>query len=578
MPVTASKKKQKGPLLHTQPGFPPAAMSKKASQAIKAFAAGQRHSQAKEWPEAVKQLLIAWDGLPDNSDVLTLLANALVQLGVREKAIEVLQHILTKQEPNANVCAIMLQMANEMEMYDIAIKVGHVLVQMDPDQPNHYVNLASAYGSAGRYDEGIALLQQVLQRHPEHSDLWNNLASIVRFRDGVEAADVFYEESLRLNPRNFKALSNYALSQGARVHLDKALDLFERAIALKPDNPEPRVGAAVLLFHKGMLDKGWDYYDYRYSGRRKQNQSQIFTHGVPEWDGSSLEGKTLLVAAEQGIGDEVMFGNYLPFLYDQAEKLIISCDRRLVSIYQRRFPDAIVERYRDGFHQGYRYRSVVEVEKAKRAGALTIDASIRIGSAARYAWRSTADIKPHPEGFLIADPERAREFREQLAGVSARPKVGIAWRSGFTGVGRTNGYADIEDMGPLFALKDQVDFVCLQYDNCKDELARARDMFGVDVIQFDDVDLKGDIEANLAIMDNLDVMVAAHTAPAHFAMSLGRPTILLSRFSPWWCFGADGRIPFIKDCTFGIPGPDSAWEEIVEDTANRVRTRLGLSS
>jgi len=542
----------------------------------KSLRLGKKAALRHDWAEAVKHLTFAWEALPQDVHLLTILGHCLVQLGVRKQAIEIFELALKEHEPTPDIIAILLQLSLEMEMPTIAIKLGHHLLSMKVSRKDVFQNMASAYNAAGLYDEGIELLQSILPMFPEEAGLWNVLAIMVRNRDGVDAADVFFEEALKHDPDNYQVLSNYALSFGERLDFEKVLELDMRAIAAYPQSPEPHLGAANILFLKGKMKEAWEHYDYRFDKRRKSTQTQHYTHGLPVWDGSDLSDQTLLVAAEQGIGDEVMFGNYLPFLYEQAKRLAIGCDHRLVSIYQRRFPDAVVSAFRDVVTHGYRYRTFPDIEKQMKDGTLKIDCAMPVASVAKYAWTSLDKIAPHPEGFLRACPERAAEIKERLASFGAKPKIGLAWRSGRLTDERKRYYASMQDMGSLLSLHDKVDFINLQYDDCADELKYAKETFGAEVIAFDDIDLKKDIEANLAIMENCDLVVSAIVAPCNFAMALGRPTVVMGVSPPWWSFGHESKIPFVPDAEY-VWGRDAFdWDAITCETKSLVVEKLGL--
>ncbi|MEX0298787.1 MAG: tetratricopeptide repeat protein [Kordiimonas sp.] len=540
----------------------------------KALKLGQDHAEQGEWDKALPHLLIAWEAMPEDVHLLTLIAHGLARLGVREHALAVLERALSVAEPSEDILCVMLNLAIEMEMYSVAVQVGQQLITLYPSKAQHYVNLATAYTGNKQIDQSIEMLQQVLPLFPDNSDLWNVLATQVRDRDGTEAADVFFEEALRLSPNDLKIISNYAISFVQKGQFEKALELNLRAISVNPDVPEPHVGAAQMLFLKGEMEQGWEHYSYRLDTRRKQNQTQVYTHGIEEWQGQEIEGKTLLVCAEQGIGDEVMFGNYLPFLYDRAEKLIIGCEPRLVSLYRRRFPDAIVDHSVDQFKQGYRYRYFPNVQLQINSGELHVDYAIPLAFAPSFEWRSAAEIKPHLDGFLRPCPERAADYRKRLAEIGPKPKVGIAWRSGVFSQQRDYLYGDIEAYKPLMALSDQVDFVNLQYGDVADELEKFSSLYGVNVHNFGDVNLTADIEANVAIMANLDLVVSSCSAPGMFSLSSGRPTILTSAYAPWWCFGRDDGVAFAKDAEFVVCKEKPDWDDIMHRVAQKASDRL----
>lgn len=541
----------------------------------KALKEGKRYAESEEWDKALPPLLAAWDAMPDDIHILTLIAHGLSRLGVREQAIEVLQRALSVSEPTEDVLIVMGTLSYEMELFTIAEKVWLQAIAMNPSNPGHYVNLATAYTGQNELDKSIDMLQEVLPIFPENSDLWNVLATQVRERDGVDAADVFFEEALRLNPNDLKVISNYAMSFGRRNQFDKALELNMRCLEINPNIPEPHIGTGQLLFMMGRMKEAWPHYEYRLNTRRKQNQVQIYTHGLPLWEGQDLEGKTLFVTAEQGIGDEVMFGNYIPFLYDRAEQLVIGCEPRLHSLYKRRFPNAVVDFYIDEFKQGYRYRHFPNAQKQMREGSLDIDFAISVASAPQFEWDEPAKIKSHDEPLLKADPELQELYRKKLSEISDKPKAGISWRSGITTGARLGEYATVADLGPIFELADQVDFINLQYDDCQAELDEIKERYGVTVHQMPDINLKKDIEANVAIMTNCKLMVSPCSAPGMFAMSAGVPTIIMSSLNPWWRFGQKDRALFVRDSQFVFGENNATWPEIINDVQKALQKKLG---
>ncbi len=537
----------------------------------KSLRKGQAHAQNGEWAGAVKHLLKAWEAMPEDLAILTILSHALVQLGVREQAIYVLERALEVHEPNEELIGIILRLAIEMGMYDIGVKLGQQLILLDPGNPTAYVNLATAYSGAKQYDESISMLQQAIPLFPANADLWNVLATQVRERDGVDAADIFFEEALKLRPNDPKILSNYSISFTRRNQIDRALEVSLQSIKADPDLAEPRIGAAQFLFLKGRLSEAWEHYEFRLDSRRKSNQTQHYTHKLPLWQGEALTGKSLFVTAEQGIGDEVMWGSYLPFLYEQAEKLYIGCDPRLVSIYTRRFPDACVASFSDKIVSGYRYRSFVGVENLMKNGEANIDYYVPVASGPRHVWLRPEDVQPHPEGFLSADPQRLGGFKSRFADIGNKPKVGIAWRSGIVSSERAYLYASIEALAPLMELRDKVDFINLQYGEVSDEVAAFKDKYNVTIHTFDDVNLKQDIEANMAIASNCDLVVSSCSAPGMFSMSVGVPTLFMAGAKPWWCFGQENRVPFATNAELFSCRSENEWEKVVQEIADRTQ-------
>lgn len=543
----------------------------------RALKKGQEHAQLGQWEEALPELLKAWDAMPDDLSVLTLLSHSLAQVGVRDKAVMVLERTLELHGATPEIIGVMLNLALEMAMHSVAVKLAHILIEAEPNNPNHYVNLATAYTGANQLDESIEMLQSIIPMFPDNPNMWNVLATQVRSRDGVDASAVFFEEALRLAPDDFKILSNYGHSLLMKGDWDKALELDLRAIEANPKSPEPRLGAAQLLFYKGRFKEAWPHYEFRLNTRRRMSQTQIYTHGVPDWQGESLEGKTLLVCAEQGIGDEILFGNFLPYLYERAEKLVIGCDYRLVDIYRRRFPNAHVERYIDRLVSGYRYRNFPVAQHLNDEGEMPIDYAVPVCSAPKFDWLSNETVTPHPEGFVHPNPDLVADIKERFAAISDKPKVALAWRSGLVNSERSYVYGSVDAMEPLKRLADKVDFINIQYGDVAEELQRVEDMFGFKIHNLEGIDLKMDIDANLAIMDQVDLVVSSCSAPGQFSIAVGAPTVLMAGSKQWWAFGStDGTVPFAKDAELIVGGEIVDWDQIMTAVAGRIESRLGL--
>ncbi len=529
---------------------------------------GQQHAAKQEWPEAVTELLKAWEALPEDLHILTILAHALTQLGVREQAIYVLERALHYHKPTPDVCSVIQQLALDMGFDEIAEKLGHQLVAMDPKTVKHYINLFTALNRQEKYDETIEMAQQMLPMFPNSSDMWNVLATAVKFRDGKEASIVFYEEALRLNPKNHKVLSNIA---DAIADQEIAHQYLERALEVDPNNPEIQIGHAFYLFRTGRLEEAWKNYASRLSSRRVQAQQITYTHRLPEWDGkTSLKDKVVLAACEQGIGDEVMFGLALREIEPHCKQLVIGVDRRMVDIYQRAFPDAIVGAYRDGMLQGYRYRTFPEIEGKIKRGELSVDYAMPFASILQHFWHKTADISFPKKGYLRADPAKSDEWRKRVDALGPGLKVGVTWQSGSVKAARQFGYLKLDDLEPILSVPG-IQFVNMQYSDVSKQVEEFTARTGLKLHRFDDVNLKADIDANLSIMEHLDLVIGPAMSTQVFAAAINRPVWWLTLYKPWWSFGAEEGIPWAPKGRYFARFPDKDWRRNVEDVASALK-------
>jgi len=149
--------------------------------------------------------------------------------------------------------------------------------------------------------------------------------------------------------------------------------------------------------------------------------------------------------------------------------------------------------------------------------------------------KSLADFPMRP--FLVADPVRKSEYREKLKALPGK-KVGICWRSMMLTNKRAKYFASIEQWAPLLKTPG-VSFVNLQYGDVASELQTAREKFGIPVHNFEDLNLKNDLESAAALTDACDLVISAPTAAAAMAGALGRETWFLVASRVWPQLGTD---------------------------------------
>lgn len=535
---------------------------------------GKKYFDRKDWAKAAKYYVAAWDMAPEDKDLLVIVSHLLVQLGVREKAILVLEKALEVNGPTRDVLSIMGEMALTMQMHDIAEKLANIYIEQFPDDPVGYNTLANALGGQEKFDQSIEMMQLMLPIFEDNANLWNTLGSHVSMRDGYAESIVFYEQAAKLAPDDYRIPNNLARTYEYMDNFEAAAIWSERSLELKPGDPEPTLGLGTAQLTLGNLKDGWKYYQARLDPRRT-GQVTHYTHKIPDWDGSDLAGKSIFLASEQGLGDEILFGLVIPRVCEEAEKVYIGCDKRLMSVFERSFPDVEVYYASDITQHGYIYRRFPQFEARLKAGEIEVDCSAEYGSIPQFHWKTIEEIPDFPDGLLKLDPELVAKWKARLDELSDRPKIGLAWRSGKMTADRKRAYLAVEDMAPLFKLarteggRDGVDFINLQYGDCSEELALVKEKFGVTVHAWDDLNLKDDFENTLALMKNIDLTIGAGSSPAMMSMAVGIPVWWMVRQRPWWTFGT-GAVPFHPKGNITTHPVGTAWAEKTPEVAARL--------
>ena len=531
---------------------------------------GQKHFNKGELIKAAPYYTQAWQMDPHNDDLMTILAYVMNNMGARAQAIALLERLLKTKGLDCDILSMIGQLANDMRMYDIGEKVFRIFIDLYPQMTQGYSGLATSLAGQDRQQESIDLLQSVIPMFPEDANLWNTLASHLNELGRGEDAITFFKESIRLDPENYRVFNNISLVYQGMGDIQSALEALKECVKLNSDHPEPLMGLGTLELTIGDLEKGWKNY-----AARKQivsaKSNPHFLVNAEDWIEQDVSGKTVLIMGEQGIGDEVLFAFTFKGLYEQAGKLIIGCDRRLVPTFQRTYPNADVYPHITVEQHGFLYRAFPDMDKKINDGELKLDYKMQFGDWAAHTWSSHDAFTFEPSKAFEVDPERAQYWKERLDAISDRPKVGISWRSGNVKGLRATYYPDLDDIKTILEV-DGVDFINLQYGDCAEELAEL-EKAGLKIHHFDDLDLFKDIDDQMALINNFDLTIGPGSAPAAFSTSVGVPVWYLIMGYPWW--GYDHRIPpHTPQSRLMITNASIPWRELTTHAAACLKSYL----
>lgn len=444
-----------------------------------------------------------------------------------------------------------------------------------------------------RFQAAEEVLRQALALDDQRSEAWLQLGESLFYMDRYPEAKVCYEKGLELDPCSVSchmgvgnvclyleqpdaALAQYKLVEARlpddfRVHANLALAYQEigdfeqafrygsRAVELVVDDEDgdlAKLNLAQICLRQGRLEEGWRYYEHRRSRKRRSS------FGFPEWQGEPLAGKRLLIWQDQGLGDVILFAGMYQEVIEQGGQVLIECERKLLPLVRRSFPDAtVLPRTATNSHpllQG------------------NIDYHIAGGSMPRWLRPTLASFPKPVVANLRVDRDRAAYWRQTLNRLGDEIKVGICWRSSVSKGRRDLSYSEIAEWEAIFALPG-VSLVNLQYDQCEPELEQADKMFGKKVVNFREIDMFDDIDETTALISQLDLVITAPTLVSRLAAGVGVPTILMTTFFDWSQFNCE-QDPWTANMLRFSRRWDQSWPEIFRQAAAAVRERFLLQS
>lgn len=464
------------------------------------------------------------------------------------------------------------RLAYRLGMSDVAIKLFKHFNDLHPELPDGANNLAVVLRDERRFAEAIQLLKETLARFPDHSMMWNTLGSVVREQGDTETSILFFDEAMRLDPKFAKARYNRGNARLVLGMTSDALDDIEAALALAmlPDERAMmNMARATTLLAAGRVGEGWDAYEARLNTALSGVTHFVCekTRWTPEMD---VAGKSMLILAEQGLGDEILFANTLPDLLAELGpegKLHLAVEPRLVSLFQRSYPTASITA-----HGTYNVNGM-SVRLAPAVDENDIEVWAPIADLLRKYRRSVGAFPARTEGFLKADPGRVAYWRDVLASAPGGLKVGLLWKSMKLDGTRWQSFSPFHQWAGVLKTPG-VTFVNLQYGDCDAELAMAREELGVDIWTPPGIDLKQDLDELAALSCALDLIIGSANATSNIAAACGANVWLIGVPGAWTMLGT-GRYAWYPQMRVFNPERLGEWEGVMAEIEAALAAEAG---
>ena len=476
------------------------------------------------------------------------------------EAISCFEEALSAQPNDVRTLFALGNTARSLGLAEPAAAFFRKVLALDPERIEALVNLANLLRSQGQFEAARLLLEPALARNPRDPDLHLTLGSVCRESGDQDGAAAHYQTVLAIDPSQPAALSNLADLLADARNFEAARILYDRAVKAAPLNPQARLNRAVLHFLSGNLKEAWRDYGARAQLTGKVPATEL---RLPEWRGAPLKRTRLLVRAEQGVGDQLMFMSLIPELLARAEadkgSVLLECEPRLVTLAARSFPAATVRPQSLTSMNGIPTANYGWLNGAGGAGAATL-----IGSLPRWL-RGDVDTFPRPHAFLVPDAAERKSWREKFTALGTGPFVGICWRSGKSGGHRSLQYAPLDAWG-AFLSEVPGAIVSCQYDAAPDEILALETLSGRQIFVPPFLDQKNELDRTAAMLSELDVLVSAPTAVSWLGAGVGTPTLKLLYDVSWTAFGQSYE-PMGPSCRCVMPKSRGDWPDVFEQAA-----------
>ncbi len=433
-----------------------------------------------------------------------------------------------------------------------------VAVREQRDDADLHNALGNVYRLDGRLDDAAASYRRALAVNGEHIAALTNLGLSLRDQGVPAQALPVLERALAVDPDYVEALFNKALALTDLGEIGPAHALIERVLAREPDFAQAHLQRSFLLLRRGEFAAGWREYAWRV---RIPDLDRWRDYPYPLWQGETLAGRRVLVQAEQGLGDQIMFGSCLPELVSRAGHTDIECDPRLAGLFARSFPAANI----------YRYRVKGQPEWSR--GPVP-DFRVRYGDLPRMLRNRSADFPEHG-GYLVADAARVAAWRARLAALGPGLKVGISWRGGTPGTGQAARTMPLAKLLPLLTLPN-AQFISLQYGPGTGEIADLRAHHGIELHEW--LQPVADMDEVAALITSVDLVVTVCTTVVHLSGALGKTAwVMVPAVAEWRYLESGSRIPWYPALRLFRQRHRNEWTDVIATIRAELQHRIAIA-
>jgi tetratricopeptide (TPR) repeat protein len=543
---------------------------------------GFDHQQAGRLAQAEQVYRLILDRQPNNPEATHLLGFIFVQTGRLNEGISVFQRAI---EINPTVPDFHSNLGNAMR---IAGRIGESIsacrraIELKPDLAEAHNNLGISLRENKQLDESIQEYRTAIGLRPGFAEAFNNLGHSLSLAKRFDEAIVAYEESLRLQPNLLEAANNLAttLADVGRIEeaiallrrvmqmdgrfadaysnlglllatlgrTEEALVMSRRAVALVPNHAGYHWNLALDLLSQGMYAEGWREFEWRWLWKDFPTPRRAFAE--PIWRGEDLNGRTILLHAEQGLGDSIQFARYAPMVAQRGGEVLLNCARELAALF-RSNPDLgqVIE--------GAEPRPSFDFH----CPLLTLP----------LVFRTELKSIPASVPYLKPDPQVVAKWKTRLESVADKRKIGLVWAGSPTHPKDWQRSMNLASFLPLTQIPG-IALVSLQKGPAADQTKQLGSW--PELIDFtSELD---NFAETAGLVANLDLVIGVDTSVIHLAGAMGKPVwVLIGRVFDWRWLREREDSPWYPTARIFRQKSFGDWNEVVERVAAAVLDEIG---
>jgi len=392
----------------------------------------------------------------------------------------------------------------QLKKYDEALEISNIAIGLDDKKAANFVTRANTCVNLEKFQDAMEDFNRALVIDHKNLQAFLGKGSLLMKLKNHADALVTYLQGLNFHPKSPELCHNCGTIYHELGMVVKALDFYDKAIEYNPNMFQSIFNKSLALLLDLQLEEGWKLYEFRW---QDENFNSIpFPTLRPKWQKPIAVNDRVLVWAEQGVGDEIMFASmYAPFL-KLAPGALFQISPKLQSLFKRSFPDVCL------------------ISKNEVLNDHAFDYQLPLGDLPKFLLNRVDSFGELSKNYLIPNSSQIEKVKNIL-GTASGKLVGISWKSANPSKGFDRSIQLAELIKALHPLGFR--FVNLQYGAEEYEFAKIRDAFGVTILQIPDIDSFHDIDGLASIISACDLVVTSDNSVVHLAGAIGKDTRLL---------------------------------------------------
>jgi len=389
--------------------------------------------------------------------------------------------------------------------WEAALQAYDRALAIKPDHAVIYLDRGNALRELGRLPAALQSYDHAIELNPDYAQAWSNRGVVLRYLGRLDEALASYQRAMTITPAFIDAMVNCSTLLKEMMRLEDSIAMNAQALALDPACSGAHLNMAICRLLQGEFATGFRHYEWRWKTDQLRDGVRPFSQ--PLWLGQHpVRGLTVLLHAEQGLGDTLHFCRYAKLVASLGARVLLEVQPALVELLSGI----------DG----------VDAVIARGTALPAFDVHCPLLSLP-LALETTVSSIPAPTAYVHPDTARLGVWMARLPKQEV-PRVGLVWSGRPEHKNDHNRSIAFDDFSQ--AMAHRIDYHCLQKEFRETDLAAARLQGSITFWQ----EQLNTFSDTAALVERMDLVISVDTSVAHLAAAMGKPVWLLLPFSPDW--------------------------------------------